>query len=81
MKIKQGCEFIIFSKLFLVNYNLKAPFYGTTKFSNLLNNNENLIPLGGINSENLNKLRIIKSKGFALMSEIKKKPAIIRRLF
>ena len=44
MKIKQGCEFIIFSKLFLVNYNLKAPFYGTTKFSNLLNNNENLIP-------------------------------------
>ena len=48
----------------------------------LLKNNKNLIPLGGINQNNLNSLKTINSKGFALMSEIKKKPAnIINRLF
>ena len=28
LKIKQGCSFILLSKLFLVNYDKKAPFYG-----------------------------------------------------
>ena len=82
MKIKQGCEIILFSKLFVVDYDKSAPFLGVTKFNKFLDFNNNLIPLGGINSNNLNNLNIINSKGFALMSEIKKKPAkIISRLF
>ena len=43
---------------------------------------ENLVPLGGIKLSNLNKLNLVKSNSFALLSEIKKKPAnIINRLF
>ena len=82
LKKKQGCKFILFSKLFLVNYDKKAPFLGIIKFNNFLKINKSLIPLGGINSGNLNSLSLINSKGFALMSEVKKKPAnIINRLF
>ena len=82
LKKKQGCRLILFSKLFLVNYDKKAPFLGIIKFNNFLKINKNLIPLGGINSGNLNSLSLINSKGFALMSEVKKKPAnIINRLF
>tara|TARA_E500000178_G_scaffold282080_1_gene282545 strand:+ start:63 stop:236 length:174 start_codon:yes stop_codon:yes gene_type:complete len=41
-----------------------------------------LVPLGGIRLSNLNKLNIVKCDAFALLSEIKKKPAkIINRLF
>ena len=81
MKTNQGCKYIIFSKLFLVNYDKNAKTLGIIKFNNLLKENNNLVPLGGININNLNKLNIINSKGFAIMSEIKKKPTIIRRLF
>ena len=81
-KVKQGCEMIIFSKLFSVNYNKRAPFLGVIKFNNFLKINKNLIPLGGINISNINNLKLIKCNGFALKSEIKKKPAnIINRLF
>ena len=45
---------------------------GIIKFNNLLKLNKDLIPLGGINENNLNSLNMIKSRGFALMSEIKK---------
>ena len=82
LKIRQGCELIMFSKLFQVDYNKNAPFLGVIKFNNLLRNNKRLIPLGGINLKTLNNLNQIKCIGFALMSEIKKKPAnIINRLF
>ena len=55
---------------------------GIIKFNNLLKLNKDLIPLGGINENNLNSLNMIKSRGFALMSEIKKKPTkIFSRLF
>ena len=82
MKIKQGCKIILFSKLFSVNYNKKTSFLGVVKFNNFLKQNKNLIPLGGINLNNLNNLNMINCEGFALMSEVKKKPAnIINRLF
>ena len=82
MKIKQGCEFILLSKLFTVSYDPVAPYIGVIKFNNYLKINKNLIPLGGINQSNLNCLNIVNSKGFALMSEVKKKPAkIFNRLF
>ena len=82
MKIKQGCNLILFSKLFLVRYDKNANFTGVIKFNNFLKFNKNLIPLGGINLENLNNLNNISSAGLALMSEVKKKPTkIFSRLF
>ena len=63
-------------------FDKNATFLGVIKFNNYLKINKNLIPLGGINLKNLNNLNLIKCNGFALMSEIKKKPAnIINRLF
>ena len=79
-KRKQGCSHIIFSKLFRVDYAPAENFYGIIKF-NLIGNQKNLIPLGGIKLINLNKAKLIKSEGIAIMSEVKKKPAISSRLF
>jgi thiamine-phosphate pyrophosphorylase len=82
LKTKQGCKTILFSKLFLVDYDKNAPFLGIIKFNNYLKIHKNLIPLGGISVNNLNKLNNVSSKGLALLSEVKKKPAdIINRLF
>ena len=81
LKNKQGCKTILLSKLFLVNYDKKASYLGVIKFNNYLKINKNLIPLGGISINNLNYLNNVNSEGFALLSEIKKKPAIISRLF
>ena len=82
LKIKQGCKEILFSKLFSVNYDKKAPFLGVVKINNYLKINKNLIPLGGITINNLNNLNYINCKGLALLSEVKKKPAkIFSRLF
>ena len=36
LKAKQGCGVILLSKLFLVNYNKKAPYLGVIKFNNYL---------------------------------------------
>lgn len=81
-KIKQGCEEIFLSRLFKVNYKPTMSFLGINKFNfNLINIYKFLVPLGGINFLNLNKLKNIHSKSLAIMSEVKKKPAIIRRLF
>ena len=81
-KKKQGCSFILLSKLFTVDYDKKAPCLGVIKFNNFAKISKNLIPLGGIKSENLNNLKNVFCKGFAILSEIKKKPAnIINRLF
>ena len=77
-KLKQGCEFIIFSKLFVVNYDKDSSYLGLVRCNKFLNYfNKKLIPLGGINCQNLNKMRLIYSEGFALLSEVKKKPAKI----
>ena len=82
IKKLQGCSEIIFSRLFETSYTFKKDFLGIVKF-NLLNisNNNKLIPLGGIRLINLNKLKMLNSSGFVMFSEIKKKPAIIDRLF
>ena len=81
-KINQGCEKLLLSKLFSVGYDKNSPFLGVVKFNNYLSFYRNLIPLGGINLNNFGKLKQIKCGGFALMSEVKKKPAkIINRLF
>ena len=77
LKSKQGCEVILFSKLFLVSYDKKASFLGVIRFNNYLKIFKNLIPLGGISINNLNNLNNINCQGFAFMSEVKKKPAKI----
>jgi len=81
-KTKQGCTTIILSRLFKTSYKNKRGNLGVIKF-NLITKNYliSLIPLGGINSFNLLKLNIVNSNGLALLSEIKKKPTISRRLF
>ncbi len=83
LKKKQGCTSILFSKLFRVDYDKNSPFLGIIKFNryfNLISNK--LVPLGGIKENNLNSLKALNCKSFALFSEIKKKPAkIINRLF
>jgi len=82
LKFRQGCSNILLSKLFLVDYDKKAPYLGVIKFNNHSMNFRRLIPLGGINTENLNNLRNVICDGFALLSEVKKKPAkIFSRLF
>ena len=83
IKLLQGCSSIIFSRLFKVSNPLKRGFMGVIKFNLLkLSRKENLVPLGGINLSNLNKLKMVKSNSFALLSEIKKKPAkLFNRLF
>ena len=83
LKIKQGCQHILLSKLFRVSYDKKSVFFGVVKYNKyLLEVYKKLIPLGGINSKNINKLKVLNCEGFALLSEVKKKPAnIINRLF
>ena len=76
-KIKQGCSSVLFSKLFLVDYDKKAPYLGIIKFNYLKRISKKIIPLGGIKIHNLNQLNNIFSEGFALLSEVKKKPAKI----
>ena len=78
-KRKQGCSYIILSKLFSVDYDPSKKFYGIVRF-NLIRNQKNLVPLGGIKLINLNKTKLLNSEGIAIMSEIKKKPAISSRL-
>ena len=81
-KIKQGCHTIILSRLFKTSYKNKKGYMNIIKFNLIKKNNLiNLIPLGGINSSNLLKLNLINADGFALLSEVKKKPAITSRLF
>ena len=82
IKRHQGCSEIIFSRLFKTSYKFKKDYLGIVKF-NLLNisNNNKLIPLGGIRLANLNKIKMLNCTSFVIFSEVKKKPAIIDRLF
>ena len=82
LKLLQGCNSILFSKLFKVDYNKKSPFLGVCKFNKFLAYYpKQLIPLGGIKLDKLNHLKSINCLGIAILSEVKKKPAIISRLF
>ena len=83
IKMLQGCSSVIFSRLFEVTSPYKKGFMGVIKFNLFrLSRKEDLVPLGGINLSNLNKLKTVKSSSFALLSEIKKKPAkLFNRLF
>ena len=81
-KKKQGCNTVILSRLFKTAYKDKKSYLGVIKF-NLIKKNflTKLVPLGGINNNNLLKLNLVNSNGLCLFSEIKKKPVITNRLF
>ena len=82
IKITQGCKDILFSRIFKTSYVDKPNYFGITKYNLLtMKFKHNLVPLGGIRLTNLNKLKITKCNAFAILSEVKKKPAIISRLF
>ena len=83
LKIKQGCKVVIYSRLFKTNYTYKNGYLGIQKFNIIsLRARAELVPLGGINVENLSKLNSVLSQSFACLSAIKKKPAkLINRLF
>jgi thiamine monophosphate synthase len=81
-KVKQGCKTIFLSRLFRTSYAEKKGHLGTIKFNLIVNKFKvSIVPLGGIKSSNLNKLKIINANGLAMLSEVKKKPAITSRLF
>ena len=81
-KIFQDCDVIIFSRLFQTAYHYKKNSIGIVKFNLLIKNiGKKLVPLGGINNQNLLKLNLVRSNGFACLSSVKKKPAITNRLF
>ena len=81
-KIKQKCKVILLSRLFETTYKNKKSFLGISKFNLIVKNcNAEIIALGGIRNSNFLKLNLINSNSFALMSEVKKKPAITSRLF
>ena len=78
----QNCKVIIFSRLFKTQYLYKKSYLGILKFNLLIKAiDKKIIPLGGINNQNLLKLNLINCDSFALLSSVKKKPAISNRLF
>ena len=81
-KIKQKCKIVILSRLFKVDKKDKKNFLDIIKFNLTCQKYKiRILPLGGIKEKNLLKLNLLKSNGFALLSEIKKKPVISNRLF
>ena len=81
LKKKQKCKYIILSRLFFVKYKENLNHLGLIKFNISTLCNQNLIPLGGIKTSNLNKTKSVMSEYISIMSEVKKKPAILSRLF
>ena len=70
VKELQKVDAIFLSSIFKKNKN----YLGINKFKNLISlTNLNVIALGGINQKNLNKLKLIKLKGFAGISYFNKK--------
>ena len=74
IKQRQGCKFIFISPIFKIQK--KNYYLNLVKFNLLtLNIKSNFIALGGINSKNLNKLRLLNISGFAGISFFQKKTA------
>ena len=74
-KISQKCKIVFLSPLF--NVEKKKHFLGLHKFNFLskLNKKTIICPLGGINAQNIYKLKLLNVKGFGGISIFKKKPA------
>ena len=69
LKKKKGFKMILFSKLFLVDYDKSSPFLGIVRFNKYYNYICNkLVPLGGIKLDNLNSLKNINGQSVAILS-------------
>ena len=74
IKKLQNCSYILLSRLFETSYPNKKGHLGVVKF-NLFSKlvNAKLVPLGGINLNNLKKLNIVECEAIAMSSLIKRK--------
>ena len=63
VKIQQGCNYILLSKLFKVDYDHNAPYLGLIKFNNYCRKiSKKLVALGGINNSTLNYIKNVNCK-------------------
>ena len=74
IKKKQKCSHIFLSRIFETSYPFKNGYLGVVKF-NLFSKliNTKLVPLGGINVNNLLKLQNVNCEAIAMSSLIKQK--------
>ena len=80
MKILQNCRAIFLSPLFYVEKS--KTFLGLHKFNYLsYMNKTNILALGGISENNIQKLKLLDIKGFGGIRIFKKKPASKRPVF
>jgi thiamine-phosphate pyrophosphorylase len=76
-KFNQGCDKIVFSRLF---ETYKEGYYNVIKFNLIANRSKKkIIALGGINNLNYKKLKIVNCIGFALLKELKNRPNFLIR--
>jgi thiamine-phosphate pyrophosphorylase len=79
-KIIQKCEVIFLSPVFYVEKSKK--YLGIHKFNYLSRSNKiDFMALGGINKDNIYKLRLLNAKGLGGIRLFKKKPAYKRPVF
>ena len=79
-KMRQNCSGIFLSPVFQIKK--KREFLNLYKFNLLANyNNTNIFALGGINENNINKLRLLSIKGFGGISIFKKKTGLKKGRF
>ncbi len=81
-KKMQGCSQILLSRIFKTSYKNKDSFLGIVKF-NLLTKiiNVGTTALGGINFDNLNKVKNIQCNSIAMSSAIRGNKKIFRRFY
>jgi len=81
-KKRQGCDPIILSRILRTDYEFKKGFLGVVRFNKYTHLfNIKFVALGGIRAKNLNVVRSVNVKSIAFLSEVKKKPAVLSRLF
>ena len=79
-KIEQNCKAIFLSPIFNVQKSKK--FLDVSKFNFLTFENKiSFLALGGINNENINKIKMLNINGIAGIRMFKKKPALKRPVF
>ena len=79
-KISQNCIAVFLSPLFYVKKSKK--FLDLHKFNYLAYSNKiNIFALGGISQNNIQKLKLLHTKGFGGIGIFKKKPAFKRPVF
>ena len=79
-KISQKCRAVFLSPAFYVNKSEK--YLSIYKFNSLSRSYKiNILALGGINQNNIRKLRLLNIKGLGSISLFKKKPALKRPVF